>query len=258
MTRSNSWPVLVDWYDRPHTFARERIDSLIFSRGVLPGGSVTDYVEEVSYGKVTVQGSVFGWYRPSVPYNSNFDFETLLPDLDPMIDFSQYDGNHDGSVDAVVFVRSGVGQEDSHNTQDIWSYAYIYPLGSGPGPYDGKMISRWNTSPEALPLHDSTSPQDFSGEIVLNNIRVFGHELMHNVGLPDLYDYDQKLTVSTFYTPNDANDHPLYDWCIMGYGGYGVLSIRSITRRTCVDGPRTSRLGDTDNSRWRRVSHNNQ
>ncbi len=219
--------ILVDWPDRPHMYSKERIDSLIFSRGVLPGGSVTDYVEEVSFGKVTVWGNTVGWYRVPTPYSNQFDFTTVLPDLDPIIDFTQYDGNHDGNVDAIVFVRSGTGQEDSHNPGDIWSYAYIMPLGSGWGPYDGEMIPRWNTSPEARPLHDSLSPQDFSGEIALSNIRVFSHELMHNVGLPDLYDYDSKLSVPTFYTPNDANDHPLYNWCIMGYGGYGILSIGS-------------------------------
>lgn len=219
--------ILVDWSDRPHMYTIEQVDSLIFSRGILPGGSVTDYVEEVSYGKVTVEGNVFGWHTVMTPYTNQFDFTTVLDDLDPLIDYSQYDGNNDGDVDAIVFVRSGVGQEDSHDPVDIWSYAYSLAPGVGPGPFDGKMVNRWNTSPEALPLHDSLSPQYFSGEIKLNNIRVFSHELMHNVGLPDLYDYDSKLSVPTFFTPNDDNDHPLYDWCVMGYGGYGILSIRS-------------------------------
>ncbi len=219
--------ILVDWPDRPHTYAKERFDTLIFSRGVLPYGSVTDYVEEVSYGQVTVKGDVYGWHTVSTPYTNQFDFETVMAELDPVIDYTQYDGNDDGNVDAVVFVRSGTGREDSHDYADIWSYAYIYPLGWGPGPFDGEIVSRWNTSPECVPLHDSLSPQEFSGEIAMSNIRVFSHELMHNVGLPDMYDYDEKLTVSTFYTPNDANDHPLYDWCVMGYGGYGILSIGS-------------------------------
>lgn len=218
--------ILVDWQDRLHTYPKERIDSLLFSRGVLPGGSVADYVEEVSYGKVVVQGNVFGWHTSPYSYETDFDFKTALYELDPVIDYSQYDGNHDGNVDAVVFVRSGTGQEDSHDPVDIWSYASGSLPGSAPM-FDGKLVTRWNTSPEARPLHDSLNPQNFSGEIVLNNIRVYCHELMHNIGQPDLYDYDEKLTVSTFYTPNDANDHPLYDWCIMGYGGYGILSIRS-------------------------------
>ncbi len=35
--------------------------------------------------------------------------------------------------------------------------------------------------------------------------------------IPDLYNYDDKLVVSTFPTPNDNNDHPVYDWCTMGW-----------------------------------------
>jgi hypothetical protein len=88
-------------------------------------------------------------------------------------------------------------------------------------------IPRWNTSPETRPLRNPLNPTQFSGADTLNRIRVFAHELHHNLGLPDLYDYDSKLVISTFYTPNDANDHPVYDWDIMAYYGYGILSLGS-------------------------------
>ena len=218
--------ILVDWEDRPHTYSREAFDTLLFSRNVLPYGSVADYYHEVSYGKLTVAGEVTEW-RNAGSYNGNLPTE-LLWTLDPQIDYSQFDGNNDGDVDAVMFIRSGNGQEDSHNLQDIWSYAVVYSPGTGYGPFDGKYVSRYNTCPETRPLHDPNSPVDFTGIDTLNSIRVFCHELAHNVGLPDLYDYDDKLVVSTFYTPNDNNDHPVYDWCTMGYGGYGILSIKSL------------------------------
>ena len=44
------------------------------------------------------------------------------------------------------------------------------------------------------------------------------------MGLIDLYDYDGKLDVETYYTPDDENDHPLVDWCVMGYAGYSIMS----------------------------------
>jgi M6 family metalloprotease-like protein len=216
--------ILVDWDNRPGTYSWETFDSLLFSRDVFPGGSVADYYYEVSYGKLTVIGQVIDWYNAGW-YTSNFDFESLLPVLDPVIDYSQFDGNHDGDADAVVFIRSGNGQEDSHNWRDIWSYAYVYAPGTGPGPFDGVHISRWNTSPETRPLHDSLNPPLFTGVNALNRIRVFVHELAHCLGLPDLYDYDNKLDTTTYYTPNDYNDHPVNDWCVMGYGGYGIFSI---------------------------------
>jgi M6 family metalloprotease-like protein len=222
--------ILVDWDDRPHTYSRETFDTLLFSHNVLPYGSVADYYHEVSYGKLAIAGEVTEWHDAGSYYGgwSFWDFETLLWTLDPQIDYSQFDGNNDGDVDAVVFIRSGNGQEDSHDLQDIWSAAVVYDPGNGPGPFDGKHVPRWNTCPETMPLHDPNSPVDFSGIDSLNSIRVFCHELAHNVGLPDLYDYDDKLVVSTFYTPNDNNDHPVYDWCPMGYGGYGILSIKSL------------------------------
>ena len=218
--------IMVDWSNRHGTYSRATFDSMLFSRNVYPGGSVADYYYEVSYGKLNVVGDVINWYNAGF-YTPSFNFESLFPILDPVIDYSKYDGDEDGNVDAVIFIRSGNGQEDSQNWNDIWSYAMVYPLGSGPGPYDGMRIPRWNTSPETFPLHDSLYPPGFSGVSKLNKIRVFCHELTHNVGLPDLYDFDSKTDVFTFDTPNDANDHPVNDQCVMGYYGYGLLSIGS-------------------------------
>jgi M6 family metalloprotease-like protein len=218
--------IMVDWSNRPGAYSRETFDSLLFSRNVFPGGSVADYFYEVSYGQLTVVGEVIDWYDAGI-YLGWFDFEELFEVLDSVIDYSQFDGNDDGDVDAAVFIRSGNGMEDSQDPFDIWSYAYVYSPGSGPGPFDGMYIPRWNTSPETRPLRDPVNPQNFSGVDSLNRIRVFVHEMAHCVGIPDLYDYDAKLVTSTYYTPGDANDHPLVDWCVMGYAGYGLLSIGS-------------------------------
>ncbi len=219
--------ILIDWTNRPHTWTRGAFDTLYFSRNVLPMGSVADYFHEASYGQLTVTGQVIEWHTEG-SYNGYVNFGSLLAELNPVIDYSQFDGNNDGDVDAVTFIHAGRGQEDSHNPMDIWSYAQVGSPGTGYGPFDGKRFPRVNTCPETCPLHDPYSPYDFTGVDTLNYIRVFCHELSHNVGVPDLYDYDEKLTVSTFFTPNDDNDHPVYDWCTMGYGGYGILSIKSI------------------------------
>jgi M6 family metalloprotease-like protein len=216
--------ILVDWINRPHTYPRQTFDRLIFSRDFLPDGSVADYYHEVSYGQATVVGQVVDWYNAGL-YAGWFWFEDVLWALDPVIDYSQFDGDGNGDVDAVTFVRSGNGEEDSQDPNDIWSYAMIYGEGEGPGPFDGVYVSRWNTSPETRPLRDTLNPTNFSGVDTLNRIRVFCHELAHNFGLPDLYDYDDKLVESTYYTPDDDNDHPAVDWCVMGYYGYGIFSL---------------------------------
>jgi len=216
--------ILVEWSDRPGTYSKEAFDSVFFSRDVFPNGSIADYYYEVSYGQLNIDGEVMDWYDAGT-YTFSFDFEELLPVLDSIIDYSQFDGDNNGDVDAVTFIRSGNGREDSGDWNDIWSHAYSYEPGTGPGPFDGVHISRWSTSPETKPLRDPLNPRNFTGESDLNRINVAVHELAHCIGLPDLYDYDSKLDTTTYYTPNDANDHPLVDWCIMGYGGYGLLSI---------------------------------
>jgi len=216
--------VVVDWFNRPAIHNPMEFDSMLFSRNVWPTGSVADYYDEVSYGKVAVTGDVIEYTVDDV-YSKYFDFETLFPLLDPIVDFSQYDADNNGDVDAVVFIRSGTGQEDTQNPNDIWSYAMVYSPGGGPGPYDGHHVPRWNTCPELFPQRDSLNPRNFSGVKTINRIRVFAHELAHNIGLPDLYDYDSKLDTTTYFTPNDYNDHPVQDWCVMGYGGYGIFSI---------------------------------
>ncbi len=213
----------VEWSNRLSTIPRVTLDSLIFSRNVFSGGSVADYYDEVSYGKLTMVGEVTEWYNAGVYDNSGwFNFTPVIAALDAVIDYSQFDGDNDGYVDAIIFLRSGTGEEDSQDPVDIWSYA-----SGGGGSFDGVTIGRWNTSPELFPERNSSIPTLFSGVKRLNNIRVFCHELGHNLGLPDLYDYDDKLVTSTYDTPNDNNDHPVMDWCSMAYYGYGIFAIGS-------------------------------
>ncbi len=219
--------IMVDWFDRPGTYSQPTFDSLVLSRDVYPDGSVADYYYEVSYGQRVVVGDVIDWQNAGSYSDFEWwDFEDVLYALDPYVDFSQYDSDGDGHVDAVTFIRSGTGEEDTGDPEDIWSFAVSYGSG-GPGPFDGVYVSRWNTSPEMRPLRDPTYPPGFLGVDTLNKIRVFVHELGHNMGLPDLYDYDDKLDTMTYITPGDYNDHPLVDWCVMGYYGYGILAIGS-------------------------------
>jgi M6 family metalloprotease-like protein len=167
-----------------------------------------EYFLETSYVSYFMIGDVWGWLTQP-DYAEDLWFTDFFAAADPFIDFSRYDRDGDGYTDAVWVFHAGPGQEETHDYDDIWSYA-VYGLDYMTD--DGVIIDRYSCNPE----------EHADGTII--TIRVAAHEATHVLGLPDLYDYDAKLDVTTYYTPGDRNDHPLVDWCLMGYGGYNIMS----------------------------------
>ncbi|MFH1679156.1 MAG: M6 family metalloprotease domain-containing protein [Candidatus Eisenbacteria bacterium] len=203
--------LLCQWEDDPaDTIAHppEAYDTLLFSEGFVDPGSMREYFLEVSYGSYWIEGDIVGWLtRPT--YISSLWFTDFLEAADPFVDFSDYDRDGDGYTDAVWIFHAGPGEEETHDPDHIWSYA-VYGLDYMTD--DGVIVDRYSCNPE----------EHADGSII--TIRVGAHEASHVLGLPDLYDYDSKLDTVTYYTPNDANDHPMVDWCLMGYGGYNIMA----------------------------------
>ncbi len=203
--------LLCQWDDHPaDTLAHPRsaFDTLLFSTGAVSTGSLREYFREVSYGKYRIEGEVHGWYSQPT-YISSLYFTDFFAAADPFIDYSRFDKDGDGYTDAVWIFHAGPGQEETHDPADIWSFAV---QGLNYMTDDGVIIDRFSCNPE---VH-------VDGSII--DIRVPGHEATHVLGMPDLYDYDSKLDTTTYFTPGDANDHPVVDWCIMGYAGYNLMS----------------------------------
>lgn len=203
--------------DNPYT--AEHFGSMLFSEGEYrhPGatsdytGSMRDYYSEISSGDFTTNGVATRWYRAPEPYTyyCNTDGQVGTPDdngygeypanvqglieqaiqsADDDVDFSDYDNNGDGIVDALFIVHAGPGAEaipGDAGVNYIWSHKWSIPGLQ----LDNVFISEYTIEPQ-----DGT-------------IGVFCHEFGHAIGLPDLYD-------------TDGSSEGIGEWCLMGGGGW--------------------------------------
>ncbi|HMK83746.1 MAG TPA: M6 family metalloprotease domain-containing protein [Candidatus Bathyarchaeia archaeon] len=153
-------------------------------------GPVSSYYHELSYGALTIQGDVYGWY--TLPHTQadygmdcnginspdcsgeNLSFH-LAQDAAALaqkdVDFSKYD--------YFIFLHSGYGQESSGVKNDIWSVTY---MGGTNIPTKSKTIQLFSIVPE-LEAGDASPAGVYCLE--------FGHDL----GLPDLYNTNNGKTI---------------------------------------------------------------
>ena len=208
VTNKKILAILVDFSDNTASVASTFFDSLMFDT---LGNTVRNYYRENSYDQIDIitsnNPSILGWQRApqtyayyvngqngtgSYPNNTQKLVEDLIAMIDASVDFSEYDNDNDGWVDALAIIHSGPGAEKTGSSNDIWSHAW----GISPQLRDGVYISSFSVQPEYL-----SNPGD-------QTIGVYCHEFGHALfGLPDLYDTD--------YTSKGIGF-----WGIMSYGSW--------------------------------------
>lgn len=195
--------VLAQFSDKAMAETNQHFNDLFFSTGVLPKGSVREYFQEVTNGLVDLQGEVVGPYTlpktlaqyangasgtGSVQPNARTMARDAAEAANADINFSTYDNDGDGFVDAFIVIHAGRGAEVTGSKSDIWSHKWVLP-GSAYAA-DGAKIYAYLTVPE-----DS-------------KIGVCAHELGHLLfGFPDLYD-------------TDYSSEGVGNWCLMGGGSW--------------------------------------
>jgi M6 family metalloprotease-like protein len=177
-----------------------------------PTGSVQDAYKEMSYGIVTLQSTVVAWV--TLPHTmayyagSNNGRQTTAPNaqtmvtdalalVDPLVDFGQFDQDHDGYIDAIDFIHSGYGAEATGApANSIWSEKWNLTADwvSADNNANGVKVKVNN-------FHTEPALWGTSGTGILH-IGVICHETGHFFGLPDLYD-------------TDYSSQGIGSWCLM-------------------------------------------
>ena len=195
--------VLVDFADKHMTQTRQHFLDLFFSLGK-PKKSVREYYKEATHNLIDLQGEVIGPLRlpqtiktyahggsgmgTTAPNAQTMAFDAVTA-ADPQVDFTPFDNDGNGFVDAFVVIHAGSGAEVSGSKDDIWSHKWT--LAGGARAVDHTKIFAYLTVPEDC------------------KIGVCAHELGHLLfGFPDLYDTDQ-------------SSEGIGNWCLMAAGSWG-------------------------------------
>jgi|GEM_PF-723530 len=174
------------------------IDDNIYGNGTTwsrnnaqPFESLNRFWYRASQGQFDIQGSVLGWYNfpnnrstyePETTSNEDrnqaiFDMvKEALQSYDATHDFSQYDNDNDGDIDAIQIVYTG---PDNGWGNFWWAYKWEFWISDASNTrFDGKRLRNFTWQWVSTMNNGS----DF-------NIRTMAHEMGHAIGLPDLYDY---------------------------------------------------------------------
>ena len=172
-----------------------------------PTGSVRDVYLENSYGQLDLVSTIADWATVSntEQYYANgmSGDQTLhqalieaLNAVDQYIDFSQFDQDNDGYIDAITFLHSGYGAEwggfdsdGTHYDNRIWSHRWVLWDTDGNGQYNSILDQPWESGEgvKVWDYHISPALWGTSGSNI-GRIGVIAHETGHFFGLPDLYD----------------------------------------------------------------------
>ncbi|NOZ07954.1 MAG: M6 family metalloprotease domain-containing protein, partial [FCB group bacterium] len=187
--------LLIEYPDLNHTYPVENFINLMNQEGYESShgatGSFRDYYLENSYYAFDPNTTLYGWFMADLPHDvygssapNGWDLvrqmiRAAVDDAEAQgVDWTQYDNDGDGNVDALNVIHAGFGAEEGDGS-NVWSHRWS--LGSYAVTYDGVTINDYTINPEKQGMNNSPG---------IVNIGVVCHEFGHALGLPDLYDTD--------------------------------------------------------------------
>lgn len=198
--------LLIEFPDYSAQYSQENFSDLMNSSGWNGTGSFRDFYEEISYNQFHPTTAVDGWFMAENNhdyYGANQGFinavELVRKAVDEAeaagMDFSQFDNDGDGWVDALNVVHAGPGAEEGGQT-NIWSHKWSLSAADLEVQYDGVWIDSYTINPEI----------QFNTQVYIG---VIAHEFGHALGLPDLYD-------------TDYSSSGIGNWGLMSGGSWGA------------------------------------
>jgi len=208
----NNLVILIDFTDRAFIHQQVSFNNLMNQENYLGIGSYRDYYLDNSFDQLTINSTIVGWFHAANSMETYGANDIYGNDINPRLlvqeaidaaenaglDFSQFDNDDDGKVDAVTVIHAGYGEEAGAGSNTIWSHRWN--LGSYKRTYDGVEINEYTIVPELF------------GNLgnMITSIGVICHEFGHILGLPDLYD-------------TDGGSEGVGEWDLMGSGSWNNL-----------------------------------
>ena len=213
---NNLLVILVEFPDRPFTYTATEFQNLFSQQGYSSGGasgSVKDYFRDCSNGLLDLNPTVAGpvmlsnnmaYYGAPGESFSDVRPKEMVSEacslVDASIDFSQFDMDNDGRIDAVHIIFAGGPQSRTGEANAIWPHRWFITEEDGlPRTFDGKTLCDYSCSGEKR-------------GVIMDGIGTVCHEFGHVLGLPDFYDTDYEAT--------GGNAIALSSWSIMSSGSY--------------------------------------
>jgi len=232
-------PVLLGKYvdTGANPYPRTDLQTELFD-GPWPTGTMTEFYDEISYGNLDVQGTVYDWVTVSQDddyyagescgldtfdaHTDEFITETVAAN-DGTIDFGIYDndgpdhvpnsGDDDGYVDFVAIVQPESGGECTLSCgvqHTIWSHRWVLSGWSSAYTTNDASAEGGNIKIDDYVIMPAKS---CGGTMI--EIGVFCHEFGHAFGLPDFYD---TYTGGSTCTSDDSEG--VGYWDLMGAGNW--------------------------------------
>ncbi|MBN2876772.1 MAG: hypothetical protein JXL85_03865, partial [Bacilli bacterium] len=208
--------------------------------------SVSSYYQTSSYGalnmtfdiapKFTVANAQ-SYYESKGSDGDQFAIYETLMGMDSSIDFSQYDSNQDGTIDAIYFIYS---VDYDYDTYPWWAWVFSAQYGevSKIDTLDGKEFEYYTWISYAF-MEDNIYGSD--GQVV--NAETYIHETGHLLGAIDMYSYTENygpLGAMGMMDYNNGDHNPfhkiLYGWSTPYLATQGIYEVTLESYSIDIDG----------------------